>query len=63
VAVEGRVHRRLVGPLVLGAGLGLVVPVLRARFSAPSVLGTQVELFQMAPVAGELDLSLGVEFP
>ncbi len=58
VTLEGRVHRRLVGPLVAGAGLGLVVPVLRSQFS---YLGT--DLFQMAPVAGAVDLSLGVEFP
>lgn len=58
VALEGRVHRRLVGPLVLGAGLGLTVPVVRASFS----YGGQ-EIFTMAPIAGAVDLSLGVEFP
>jgi len=62
VAVEGRVRRRIVGPLVAGAGLGLVVPTLRTRFSIPSTAADQV-LFTMAPVAGALDLSLGVEFP
>jgi len=61
VAVEGRVHRRLWGPLVAGVGLGLVAPVLRARFSYPAQGGA--ELFSMAPVAGAVDLSLGVEFP
>jgi hypothetical protein len=60
-ALEGRVRRRLVGPLVAAAGLGLVVPVLRARFSYPAQGGA--ELFSMAPVAGAVDLSLGVEFP
>jgi hypothetical protein len=58
VALEGRVRRRLVGPLVAAAGLGLVVPALRERFS---YLGE--EIFTMAPVAGAVDLSLGVEFP
>ena len=58
VALEGRVRRRLVGPLVAAAGLGLAVPVLRERFSYL----TQ-ELFTMAPVAGSVDLSVGVEFP
>ncbi len=62
VAVEGRVRRRIVGPLVAGAGLGLVVPTLRTRFSIPSTAADQV-LFTMAPVAGALNLSLGVEFP
>jgi hypothetical protein len=63
VAVEGRARRRLVGPLVAGLGVGLVVPVVRARFSYDGALGTSEEIFQMAPVAGEIDLSLGVEFP
>ena len=58
VALEGRARRRLVGPLVAAAGLGLVVPVLRERFS----YGGQ-DLFTMAPLAGSVDLSLGVEFP
>ncbi len=62
VAVEGRVHRRLWGPLVAGLGLGLVAPVLRARFSYAGTAAEQT-LFQMAPVAGEADLSLGVEIP
>jgi len=61
VAVEGRVRRRFVGPLVGSAGLGLVVPVLRARYSYPVTQGT--DLFETAPVAGAFDLSLGVEFP
>jgi hypothetical protein len=60
VALEGRVRRRFVGPLVASAGLGLVVPVLRERFSY-GAQGTDV--FEMAPVAGAVDLSLGVEFP
>jgi hypothetical protein len=66
VAVEGRVHRRLWGPLVAGAGLGLVVPTLRSRFSFPLTTGTVTSdqvLFTMSPVAGALDLSVGVEFP
>jgi hypothetical protein len=60
VALEGRVRRRLVGPLVVAAGLGLVVPTVRERFSS-TTLGT--DIFTMAPVAGAVDLSLGVEFP
>jgi hypothetical protein len=58
VALEGRVRRRLAGPLVAGAGLGLAAPILRERFS---YLGQ--DLFTMAPVAGTVDLSVGVEFP
>ena len=58
VAIEGRARRRLVGPLVAAAGLGLAVPVLRERFS----YANQV-LFTMAPVAGTVDFSVGVEFP
>jgi hypothetical protein len=62
LALEGRVRRRLVGPLVAGAGLGLVVPVLRDRFSYV-VHVPNVELYTMAPVAGQVNFSLGVEFP
>ena len=58
VALEGRVRRRLVGPLVAAAGLGLAIPLLRERFSYMAQ-----ELFSMAPLAGTVDLSLGVEFP
>jgi hypothetical protein len=61
-AIEGRVRRRIVGPLLAAAGLGLVVPFLRERFSY-TTSGTPHELFLMAPVAGAVDLSLGVEFP
>ncbi len=53
-------RRRIVGPLVAAAGLGLVVPVIRARFSYAA---TNEEIFLMAPIGGALDLSLGVEFP
>jgi len=62
VALEGRVRRRLVGPLVAGAGLGLVVPVVRTRFSYLAQ-GAEQDLFTMTPVAGAVDLSVGVEFP
>jgi hypothetical protein len=47
---------------VAGAGLGLVVPVARAQFLYLAQ-GTEQDIFTMAPVAGAIDLSLGVEFP
>jgi hypothetical protein len=62
VAVEGRVRWRPWGPLLLGAGLGLAVPVLRTRFTYVYA-GTSTDLFTVAPIAGTLDLSAGVEFP
>ncbi len=59
VALAGRARRRLVGPLMAGAGLGLSVPILRERF----LTSPGGDLFSMAPVAGTVDLSLGIEFP
>jgi hypothetical protein len=61
-AIEGRVRRRIVGPLLAAAGIGLVVPFLREKFTYTTAGMTQ-PLFQTFPVAGAVDLSLGVEFP
>jgi hypothetical protein len=61
--VAGRVTRRLVGPLDIGVGLGLLVPFERARFFYVDASGGQQELFRTAPVAGVVDASVGLAFP
>lgn len=63
VTLEGRVRRRLVGPLVAAAGLGLHVPVVRDRFYYLDAAGAEREVFRMSAVAGAADLSIGAELP
>jgi len=63
VGVTGRVSRRLVGPLEIGIGLGLVVPFDRARFFYVDAAGNPQELFRMAAVAAVVDGAIGVAFP
>lgn len=62
-AAAGRVSHRLVGPLELGVGLGLLVPFRRARFFYVDAAGDQQELYRMAPVAGLIDATVGLSFP
>lgn len=62
-SLEGRLTRRLVGPLEVGLGLGLIVPFTRARFFYVDAAKNEQELFRMAPVAGVVDAALGVAFP
>ena len=61
--VAGRVTRRIVGPLDLGLGLGLVVPFNRARFFYLDAAKNEQELFRTAPVVGVVDASVGLAFP
>ncbi len=62
-AVAGRVTQRIVGPLEIGVGLGIVVPFDPARFFYVDAAGNQQELFHMAAVAGVVDASVGLSFP
>ncbi|WP_433928180.1 hypothetical protein AB3662_33405 [Sorangium cellulosum] len=62
-ALDVRLTRRLVGPLTVGGGLGLVVPFVRDTFYYIDAQGRTREVFQMAPLAGTADVLLGVEFP
>jgi hypothetical protein len=63
VGVTGRVTRRLVGPLEIGVGLGLVVPLDPARFYYADAAGNPQEIFHMAAVAGVVDAAVGLSFP
>ncbi len=60
--MRARLSARLVGPLVLGAGVGVEVPLTRDRFVATRADGTVQELYRMAPVAGTAEIVLGVGF-
>jgi hypothetical protein len=56
-------RRRLLGPLFASAGLGLLVPTARPSFYFTDLRGQREDVFQAAPVAGTLELGLGVSFP
>jgi hypothetical protein len=62
-SLAGRVARRLVGPLEIGLGLGLVVPLRPVSVYFVDAAGTQEELFRTGAVAGTVDAVLGVAFP
>jgi hypothetical protein len=62
-SLEGRVLRRLVGPLALGVSPGLLVPFVRDRFFYNEQAGQKLEVFRMSPLVGTLEVTLGLEFP
>lgn len=57
-----RMTARLFGPLLLGAGVGVEVPLSRDHFVASRADGTTLELYRMSPVVGTAQLLLGVGF-
>ena len=61
--LDVRLSRRLIGPLTAGGGLGLIVPLVRDTFYYTDAEGRDREVFQMAPLAGTVDVLLGVDFP
>jgi hypothetical protein len=61
--LAGRVARRLVGPLEIGLGLGLVVPLRPVSIYFVDAAGTREQLFRTSAVAGTVDAWLGVAFP
>lgn len=63
LAAEGRLRRRIVGPLFGGLGLGLAVPTRRDRFYFTDGAGARHDVFQASPIAALLDLGLGLELP
>lgn len=62
LAADARVRRRFVGPLFGSVGLGIAVPTVRDRFYVTDA-GARRDVFQVSPVAGLADLSLGLELP
>ena len=58
----GRVTVRLVGPVGLGASLGLVVPIARAELYYVEPSGERT-LYETSPVAGLAGLSLAIRQP
>ncbi|MFO0759274.1 MAG: hypothetical protein U0359_22470 [Byssovorax sp.] len=62
-ALEGRVRRRIIGPLALAIGPGLAIPFVRDRFFYSGPTGEKLEVFRMSPLAGTLEITLGAEFP
>lgn len=63
LTAEVRARRRIVGPLLLGLGIGLAVPTRRDRFFYVDGAGTERDVFQASPVAGLFDFALGLEIP
>jgi hypothetical protein len=63
LTLDGRVRRRIAGPLVLAIGPGLLVPIVRDRFFFTGATGEKLEVFRMAPLIGILEATLGVELP
>ncbi|WP_437852214.1 hypothetical protein [Sorangium sp. So ce363] len=62
-ALDVRLTRQLAGPLTVGGGLGLIVPIVRDTFYYIDAQGRDREVFRMAPLAGAADVLLGVDFP
>jgi hypothetical protein len=60
--LAGRVTQTIVGPLEIGIGLSLVVPLRRARFYYVDAANEERELFRTAPVAGLFDAAVGLAF-
>jgi len=58
--MKARLTARLVGPLLLGAGVGLEVPLSRDHFVATRANGSTQELYRMAPLVGTAEVLVGV---
>lgn len=62
-ALGGRLDVHLTSAVVISAGADLAIPFLRGRFFYDGAGGERREAFLTAPVAGTLDLSIGVQLP
>jgi hypothetical protein len=62
-AVELRSTIVVVKPFAIRFGIQGIVPILRPRFTYDRADGSQGEAFKVAPVAGLVDLGVGVVFP
>jgi hypothetical protein len=61
--IEARATVLVAKPFVLRFGAAGVIPLIRDTFTYNRADGTQARLFRMAPVAGLMDVGLGMEFP
>ena len=62
-SLEGRLRKRIAGPLTLAVSPGLLVPFVRDRFFYSEQAGQKLEVFRMSPLVGTLEATLGLEFP
>lgn len=62
-ALEARFSVRLFGPFAVRAGLAMLVPMIRDKFTYLNVNTQETVAFQMSPVAAIGDVGLGVVFP
>jgi hypothetical protein len=61
--LEARATVLVVKPFVLRFGASGVIPLIRDTFTYNRADGTQARIFRMAPVAGLMDVGLGMELP
>lgn len=61
--IKGRADFKIAGPFRLGLATGVTVPFFRDEFVYQAPNGTQVLVFQQAPVAGTIDLYAMLAFP
>jgi hypothetical protein len=61
--LEGRLRRRIVGPLTIGLGIALAAPIVRDRFFFRTPAGEEREVFRMSAVALTADTTVGIELP
>src|SRR5262249_48633730 len=58
-SLTGRLGFRIASPFEAAAGLAVIVPVLRDRFTYINADQVHTDVFRMSAVAGSLDLLLG----
>lgn len=63
VDAELRYVRRIVGPLQVSLGIGVLVPLIRDRFYYFDAVGARHDVFQPTAVAGTGNLTVGVQLP
>jgi hypothetical protein len=61
--VDARASVRLVGPLTVGMGADVLVPLVRDTIAFTRADGSQKAAFEPSPAAFAADISLGVRFP
>ncbi|MDB4995067.1 MAG: hypothetical protein JWM74_2499, partial [Myxococcaceae bacterium] len=62
-ALSGRATVRIGGPFALRAGLSAVLPLLRYRYTLQRDDGSRGTAFVASPIAGVLDIGIGLALP